>query len=452
MRCPSLSLPLLVLVATWVASAAQADEGADDIDQRVRILERKLEIQEEAAAEKAKTAPSTTAGKEGFSWKSPDGAYVLKLRGYIHVDGRFFIDDEKVPLTSTLLIRRARPIIEATLAKSFDVRFMPDFGGGTATIQDAYVDWRASNAFRTRMGKFKPPFGLERLMSATEIVFVERAFPTSLAPNRDVGAQVGGDLRDGVASYALGIFNGVPDGGSGDTDINDSKEWVGRVMLTPFKKAMSTFLPGLSLGIAASVGENRGTATATGVGSIKSEGQATIFSYRAPSGTPTDTTTTIADGRHLRWSPQGMWYVDRFGAYGEYVESSQEIRLNRFRMDHEIRAWQVTALVLMTADQASPRGVTPKRPFDPSKGQWGAVELDGRYEKLSVVTDAFPVFADPNKSVHSGETWGIGTTWTLSRNVKLVVDYVETKYEGGAAAGGDRETEKVIFARTQYSF
>ena len=112
----------------------------------------------------------------------------------------------------------------------------------------------------------------------------------------------------------------------------------------------------------------------------------------------------------------------------------------------------MTGLVVLTADQASPRGVSPKRPFDPSKGQWGAVELDGRYEKLTVVTDAFPTFADPNKSVTEGEVWGAGTTWTLSRSVKLFVDYVETKYEGGAAAGGDRETEKVIFARTQYSF
>ena len=47
---------------------------------------------------------------------------------------------------------------------------------------------RASSRGRSlTAGKFKVPVGLERLESATDIRFIERGFPTSLVPNRDLG-------------------------------------------------------------------------------------------------------------------------------------------------------------------------------------------------------------------------------------------------------------------------
>jgi phosphate-selective porin OprO/OprP len=284
------------------------------------------------------------------------------------------------------------------------------------------------------------------------MVFVERALPTSLVPNRDIGLQFSGDVSGGVVSWAAGVFDGVADGASGDGDTNDNKELVGRVMLTPFKKSTSPHLRGLSLGAAASISHPEGSATSTGLGAIRSEGQATIFSYRAGSGTSAATTTAFADGKHTRFSPQGQWFWRRLGVLGEYVESTQEITLDVESMEHEVSAWQVTGVVLLTRDEAAPKGVSPKRPYDPSQGQWGAVELDGRYQKLDVEGDAFPTFANPTSSVEGAKAWGGGVAWTLNRNVKIVADYVRTEFEGGAANGADREAERTIFARTQFAF
>src|SRR6185436_7272865 len=50
------------------------DERLDELDQKVKILERQGEIDKEQAGEKAKTAAQTQADKGGFSWKSGDGA------------------------------------------------------------------------------------------------------------------------------------------------------------------------------------------------------------------------------------------------------------------------------------------------------------------------------------------------------------------------------------------
>ncbi len=178
-------------------SPAPAEESAEDLDARLRIVERKLELQKEQEAEAAKNRPTVSVGKDGYSLRSADGAFALRLRGYVQMDGRFYFDDDDLPLTDTFVIRRARPIVEGTVWKIFDFRIMPDFGGTSSTLFDGYVEGRFSNAFRVRAGKFKPPLSLERLQSATDLMFIERGAANALAPQRDLGVQVGGELAGG---------------------------------------------------------------------------------------------------------------------------------------------------------------------------------------------------------------------------------------------------------------
>jgi phosphate-selective porin OprO/OprP len=73
-----------------------------------------------------------------------------------------------------------RPIIEGTFGGIYDFKFMPDFAQGKTVIQDAYVTGRFAPGFQVTGGKFKAPIGLERLQSANDIRFVERAHPTQL--------------------------------------------------------------------------------------------------------------------------------------------------------------------------------------------------------------------------------------------------------------------------------
>ena len=87
-----------------------------------------------------------------------------------------------------------RPTFEGTFNNIYDFRFTPDFAGGRTIILDAFVAARLKPWAVVTAGKFKVPVGLERLVSATDLRFIERAFPTSLVPNRDLGLQFGGDI------------------------------------------------------------------------------------------------------------------------------------------------------------------------------------------------------------------------------------------------------------------
>lgn len=445
-----LCFALLALPAWAQEEATQEPETLEEkverLDQELRVIKRQAELEKEAAAEKAKTAGQATAGRDGFSLRSADGNFQLKVRGYVQADYREFVNDDERPATDTFILRRVRPIFEGTLYKIFDFRIMPDFGGGQTVLQDAYLEGRFSPRFRVRAGKFKAPVGLERLQSGTDILFVERALPTNLVPNRDLGLQISGDLGGGVTNYAVGFFNGVADGTSADTDSTDDKDLVARVFFTPFSKGSGP-LKNLGFGVGASQGKQEGTLTATGLAPYRTPGQQTFFSYRSDG---TAAGTVIAAGDRTRISPQGYFYRGPLGLLAEYVISTQEVLRAAAFEELEHTSWQVAGSWVFGGEPTF-RAVNPKKNFDLAADTWGALELKARYSKLELDDDTFPVFANPASSAASAEAWGAGVNWYLNRNLRLYFDYERTEFEGGATAG-DREDESVFFSRFQISF
>jgi phosphate-selective porin OprO/OprP len=428
--------------------SASLERRVDELDQQVRILQRLRELAADSAAAAAKDKVSATAGgKDGFSIKSADGKFAVRLRGLVQTDGRFFLSDRAVPVTNTFFLRRARPILEATVGKYLELRLQPDFGQGTTVLFDAYTDVKVSPAFAVRVGKFKPPVDLERLQSAGDIVFAERAMATNLAPNRDVGLQLSGDLDSGLVAWQAGVFNGVPDLGNGDGDVSDAKDFAGRIFLQPFKAGA---LKGLGVGIAGTTGIERGTTAAPQLAGYRTAGQQTWFRYVSSATTPAG--NAFADGRRQRLAPQAYFYGGPLGLYGEYIQSWQAVSRATFattKLKHT--AWQATGSYFLTGEKNSWRSAAPRKPFDPKAGTFGAVELAARYGELSIDDATFPAFANPATTPSKARAWAVGLNWYLAKSIKAVVDYEHTTFAGGAATG-DREPESFVATRVQYSF
>jgi phosphate-selective porin OprO/OprP len=408
-------------------------EQVQELDQKLRVLARLLELKQDSIATAAKQQPRVVAGKEGFVLKSADGAYQLKLRGYVQADGRVYPDVVATLGTSTLGLRRARPIIDATVWKYFTLRLTPDFGQGRVVLYDAYLDFRPVAQFGLRAGKTKPPLGLERLQSATDIRFIERGLPTNLVPNRDVGLQAIGDLAEGHLSYAIGVFNGVPDLGNGDADLTNDKDFEARV----FAK-----VGGLGLGVAASTGIEHGTIAAGALPIYVTPGQQPMFRYRD---------STVANGRRIRFAPQAYWYGGPIGVLGEYHVSEQDVTRATAGTRLTTRGWQVAASWFVTGEKASFTTVTPKRPFDPNKRNWGALELAARYGELHPDESAFPTFAAVGNSVKSAKAWGAGIKWHLAPGEHFAVNYERTRFAAGAPTG-NRADENFFVVRIQQAF
>jgi phosphate-selective porin OprO/OprP len=314
---------------------------------------------------------------------------------------------------------------------------MPDFGEGRAALQDAYVEFRYFPKAALRAGKFKTPFGLERLVSATDLLFVERGLPTAIVPNRDLGLQVSGDLAGGRLNYAVGVFNGVVDGGSADGDVNDAKDYAIRLFARPFLTSLASHpLRGLGVGIAASTGKQSGALPA-----FKSAGQLTFFSYGAD---------VTASGARTRVSPQAYYYRGPLGLLAEFVESTQRVQRGAASIKIRNYAWQAVATYMLTGEAKSYGSTAPARMFDPGKGNWGAWELSARTGQLRVDPQAFSRgLADPQRSARWAREWGAGINWYLNQSVKISLDYMDTGFTGGAMGGANRTRERAVLNRFQ---
>lgn len=385
-------------------------------------------------------------GEDGIVLERSDKAFQLKLRGYIQGDARFFIDGGDAGPPHTFVIRRARPIIEGTVFKYFTFRLMPDFGGTAPTLQDAHVDVRPLKEISVRVGKFKAPVGLERLASATNLLFVERALPTQLVPNRDLGIQVYGDVLDGTFTYAVGAFNGDVDGGSNDADSDDGKDLAARVFAHPLRPLGSKIVKNLGVGFSATWGKAEGTLDTPSVASLRTSGQQTFFRFRAGD---TEAETTLADGARFRLSPQLYWFVGPIGVLGEYVASFQSVQIGDAEARLLHHAFQGAGTVVIGGD-ASYDGVKPDH--EVGAGGYGALELVGRYHELRVDGDAFPTFANPDAAARVARGFTLGVGWWANRFFRVMADFDRTTFEGGAADGADRQNENAVLVRTQASW
>lgn len=484
-----------IALAPFTAQAQTAAASADDIaalreqirllDQKLRVLERNQELKDETAVAEAKKQPKFNISDGRIEISSADGANSIRLRGLVQADGRFYLDGVNAAnnpagtgTNDTFLLRRARLILEGKFADRFTYVVQPEFGTGSSVqILDANVFASVIPEFGVRFGKFKTPIGLEQLQSDPVAFFNERSVATGLTPNRDVGVQAEGAFFNGGLSYQLGVFNGVPDGGNttqATTDFDSDKSVVARLFATPWVNDKDSALKGLGFGVA--VGQGNYDSAAGRAGQYRTDGQQTFFTYES---------SVVADGTGLTISPQAYFYKGSFGVLAEYVSS--EIELRRVNTKgagaapvppvlpvRELRneGWNVSAGYVLTGEDASYKGVTPKTVFNPSAGTWGAFEVVARVAQVDIDDEAFTGttttgsgaatkygtrLADRNASASKITTYGVGVNWYPAKAVRVSLDYFQDDFglDGTAkpaahsVISGDEQT---LIGRVQLSF
>ncbi len=476
---------------TTPAVTAQPNAEVEKLNRKINTLERKLEVDKEVATTNASRAPKIEAGTDGFRISSADNKHQVRIRGAVQTDGRFWVDDHGgtargsvgyqtgTGIPDQFQVRQARIWLEGKFWDSLYFKIMPDFAASSNILPDAYLDYAYFSAASLSVGKQKTPLSLERLQGDSDGMFLERAYPTYLANNRDVGIMLHGafakpgykteyygspvDFKN-LVSYQLGVFNGSGDSGSLNNSAAgtfDDKEFDGRIWAHPFQHSGYQWLEGLGLGLAGSWSHPTGLGLNKLVSAL---GQTTFLDYaniKAGASTP------VGEGVHTRIYPQAYWYAGPFGLMGEYVVSNQGLSGknnagNQVAVNQNNRAWQVQASYVLTGEDNTFQSVKPIRPFDPLEGSWGALQVAARWSQLSVDKDTF-TFIDPTKAASAANSWTLGLNWFLNRNALIRADYEETYYTGGAGSVtgtgvnakynvSDRPTEKVFGTRFQLAF
>ena len=473
---------------------------------KVNTLERKLEVQDEVTTGALKKLPIFDAGDNGFRITSADKKNQLRIGATIQTDYRNFLGDNPaawIPSGTTgslgsvgpdsIFLRQARIVLEGYILKDIYFKIMPDFAQTSTTanmLPDAYVDFAYATQASLLVGKYKPSIGLERLQGDANTAFLERAFPTNLAPNRDMGIQVHGGFgmpgykaetapgpidNKNAFTYQVGITDGTGDSGNpygngaqttsstGFATANN-KEFDGRIFALPFQHSGYDWLEGFGIGLA---------------GSFSSPDNLVINAQRTPLGqsqfidytqlnstTQTGTRVITANGSSNRIYPQAYWYKGPFGVMGEYVASTQTLsaagaagtssKVNNITQTNTAAQAQVSYVI--TGEDNTFEGVKPIRNFDPFKGSWGALQLAARWSELNVDSDTFKMI-DPTKSARKATAGTVGANWFLNKNTLIRLDYEYVSFQGGAGTKtgsiyniANRPSKQVLSTRFQLAF
>jgi phosphate-selective porin OprO/OprP len=459
------SITIVTIGTNLMAVSAMADDTSEAIEKLKKQIEelsqkvKDLEEKHDAEEQRQKSAPFITAGGDGFTMQSADTNFLLRLHGFGQFDSHYYASPNP-GAKDTFTIRRLRAVISGEVYKHYEFFMQTDFASGTtstttnnAFLQDAFVNIHYWDGFQIAAGKMKVPVSLELRPADEYLWFVERGLPFELAPNRDVGIKVTGALFKGALHYSAGVFNGVPDGGSGDVEVADnSKDGVARVLTQPFKNTEIPGLQNLGFGVGSSYGLQAGTTTP----SFATIGRQTFFKYLG---------TVSEKGQHIRVDPQGYYFWGPFGMYGEYILSDEEFQLNAAgkkptRAYFDNTGWQIDGSYFLTGETNTMYDATmPLRPFRFDGSGWGAWRVMARFGQLSLDPNSLAHYAAAG-SAQGATSWSVGLNWFLNSNIKCILEYGQTAFDGGGKALStasslgpvSAQNERVLMGRLQFGF
>jgi phosphate-selective porin OprO/OprP len=409
------------------------------------------------SADKSSATKETTltAGwKNGFYIQSTDKDFVMRITGQIQADYRYYMNNNDTTDFNTYLIRRARLGVEADMFKYYEFRLLPDFGQGTAVVQDAYMNIHYVDYLQVESGKFKQPFSFEQLIQDRFIPTIERSMIDQLVPARDIGVMLHGkNVWNQSFDYGVSVSNGEING-SGDT--NGDKDLVWRVAVHPFRAyEEADFLRYIQFGMSGSIGKEEEPVNPQ---TLKTPFFVPFFQFNP---------TVRADGIRFRYSPEVVYFWQGFGFAAQYYKESEQLRpiaTSRFLIDVPMDGFYVLGTWLLTGEERTEysQAVEPLRNFDPCHpfSCPGAWELVARVSRLEVDTKVFRGgavnLADATRFSRGATEMTLGFNWYLNKWFRTQVnwehDWLNNPVLLGTGPGGKTKFQDSIFFRSQIIF
>lgn len=301
---------------------------------------------------------------------------VVSASGKVHADTRAFPSGPSGEAPGFLL-RRARVKLTAEVDGWLRGVVEPGFGEGDVELVDGYVEadlgGRTGGPLAVRFGRFKTPVGYESLRSSSDLRFAERAFPTALAPRRDLGAMLTWE-SDRVEAQ-MGVFNGVADGGSAGDEGSPTVDGAARVFGYPVQTDRARL--GVGLGVVA--GTARGT-NGDRLADYATPGDRTVFEV-APGVAPA--------GARVRVAPQATLDLGRLHVLGEWTLASHRLDAPTGALTVRHQAWQAAASAVLVGESRGDERPVPRRSL--TEGGLGAVEVSARVHGLALDPEAGPL-------------------------------------------------------------
>jgi len=115
--------------------------------------------------------------------------------------------------------RVVRVEVVGDLGHDYSYKVSFDLANGTASIRDAYVDWKITDGIKGRWGRYKVPFVRSGLINEYNLLFLQRTFIGQQLSFRDLGIMLSGRFE--MVNFYVNAMNQSPfDTGPAGTDTD----------------------------------------------------------------------------------------------------------------------------------------------------------------------------------------------------------------------------------------
>lgn len=400
-----------------------------------------------------------TSFDDGFVAYTEDDEFELRIKLMEQTDAKLFVPEDQQPARPGLYIPRFRLYFEGHITPSYEYELsLQRSVEGTFDILDANINYRPSDAFQIRFGRFLVPFSYDWYDHLEQFFITpERAlFPLNFGLSREAGLMVWGELNEGALQYALGGFSGQL---AGLADTNTTRDLVGYLNWRPFLHERGSVLQYMNVGGSGAVGEQAYAAE-------------TLPLRTSIQASENDEAAAAASSIFLEFEDDVQYLGGRSQAaahlawYYRQFSFESEAQYGRFQFKTPagrpyMAAWGFHAALscFLTGEEVTGRSlVIPHRPFDPAEGLFGcgAIEPYLRFSRLTLADDVFTAgLADPDDWTRRLSMIDAGWNWYPNRYVKFYFDWQGSFYDSPVLitpAGRHTRDSHTLWARAQVFF
>ncbi|MFL5514707.1 MAG: OprO/OprP family phosphate-selective porin, partial [Gemmatimonadales bacterium] len=420
-------------------------------------------------AEPSRTTPFTGPGKipmgvnfgPGIEFQTLNEEYLFQIHNQTQVEGRFYQQSDQNPGAGGFDVPRERFIIAGRLSKPIEYDASLESAYGTVNLLNAFLNWHYDDRLMVKFGRYKVPYLYEYYaISNTDLLQPERSlFGANFGLNRNVGAQLWGQLFRKSLDYAVGIFDGPR---NQQLDFNAAKDVIAYLNYRPFQEvkeleALKWFNVGGSFDFGNQNNAPYPTALRTSVSGTNNPGAFTA----SPSFLQWNN-NVIERGDRVMWSLFTAYYYKSLSVIAEwqgaYAGYSLINRPSPLSTTVPLGGFYVAGGYFLTGETVNRRSqVRPNKPFDLRRKSFGlgAFELEARYSLLTIGSEIFSAgLADPNLWTDRVQAVDLGVNWYMNEYVKIYLDWQHSEFGSPAlfAPGKFQKTSDLFWLRGQIYF
>jgi phosphate-selective porin OprO/OprP len=430
------------------------------LKEKVRVLEQQIQVMSAATSEtqaqeeelkKKGALPAFTFWKNDFYLETPDGDFSMRMRGNLHMDTKFYGGQSENP--TQFDIRRARIDFQGMWYKYIQWRLQAEFAD-SPYIRNAWADYKFRDWLHLRGGQMKPPFSTSWWTLDNRVNFIERGASTPLYPYFDRGWLIWGDVLNNTLTWNASVFTGAGmDYDYNKGDIDDHKDYVGRLFFSPFKNRKGNILEGLHLCL-------QGTYSNQSIPTKRFETKGMTAQIRDDKVWKWQTESAFSEaeiGARHRWGGEIHYLKGPFSLSSEYLEVQyKDIEVfdkgtgaKVLDEDGRVTSWSTWVSYFLTGEGKSVsnwgwKQPNPKVNFNPMRFRGiGAWEVLARYTHTEVSQGLFErTYVGGNAfRIMDGAPWTeeltFGLCWTWNPLVRWQLNYTHIEAPEGFGDSGE---------------